>query len=103
MLLPVSFLNKVIMNELVVLPLEVSGANFLDPHPRSVLRVLCALLSHITHISPHFYLNYEDDNSVMNWLDFVRRRLKCQTGRCYQAQHSHLNFCWFAALVNFDT
>ena len=31
MLLPVSFLNKVIMNELVVLPLEVSGANFLDP------------------------------------------------------------------------
>ena len=52
MLLPVSFLNKVIMNELVVLPLEVLGANYLDPHPRSVLRVFCTLLSQITILHP---------------------------------------------------
>ena len=55
-----SLLIKVTMNELVLLPLEVLGANYLDPHPRSVLRVLCALLSQITHTLSHVYLNYED-------------------------------------------
>ena len=47
------------MNELVVLPLEVLGANYLDPPTQVSFKGVVRPLSKITH-TPHFYLNYED-------------------------------------------